>query len=670
MQVLTTFSKVSLRMLPGRRFAAATVFSLITVGLFQISPAAAAGACADVTVLPAPFSPWTGAPLRVMVIADKPVAATVSLVAPDGSVAARSADRHEGPPYSWFAEVAHPAAGAWRAMVQSASANCPPVTRDVTVVRKPEPFHIPAGMIWPARNNWNSTTEALFSAWIEKLFDAPPDRDLNWKVWYEVLRDPSRNFFYNYLGRNEDVTQTGLRPDCADFVYFLRAYFAFKMGLPFGYSSCSRGAGGRPPRCGQWFDVEHPEVTRPPPPPGQEVATVADAAPPPPPPPQTPSFLRLFGQSDAPAEQPLATPPAKPAPPKPQRPTNFAEYLRDVGDVVHTGAVRAGDDRADFYTVPLTREALRPGTVYADPYGHVLMLVRRVSEVNGTPGVFLAVDAEPDGSITRKRFWRGNFLFVHEPALGTPGFKHFRPIVREKNGPLHRLTNTEINRNPQFADFSIEQSQMSAEDFYDRMDDVMSPEPLDPVRAMEDAIASLSEQIRTRVTAVENGRKYQIKQPGETSMPDGASIFQASGAWEDFSTPARDLRLLIAIDVVRNFPDRFARRADRYAIPSGKSATDVKNELRASLASELASRKVTYMRSDGSPWTLSVKDVVDRATDLEMAYNPNDCVELRWGAPENSEEASTCRRHAPQAQRARMSNYRAWFRDRHWPSHT
>jgi hypothetical protein len=380
-------------------------------------------------------------------------------------------------------------------------------------------------------------------------------------------------------------------------------------------------------------------------------------------------LLRLFGQSDdAPTDVPAATPSTKAPPPRPKRPTNFGEYLRDVGDVVHTGAVRAGDDNADFYIVPLTKETLRPGTVYADPYGHVLMLVRRVPEANGTPGVFLAVDAEPDGSITRKRFWRGNFLFVHEPALGTPGFKHFRPIARENGGPLRRLSNAEIAKNPQYGDFSPEQSQMSAEDFYDRMDDVMSPEPLDPGRAMSDAITSLSEQIKTRVTAVENGRKYQIKQPGDTSMPDGASIFETTGAWEDYSTPARDLRLLIAIDVVRGFPDRFARRSDRYAIPSGKSAADMKNELRGVLASELASRKVTYTRSDGSQWTLSVKDVVDRATDFEMAYNPNDCVELRWGAPENSEEASTCKRHAPQAQRAKMSGYRAWFHERHWPA--
>ena len=38
-------------------------------------------------------------------------------------------------------------------------------------------------------------------------------------------------------------------------------------------------------------------------------------------------------------------------------------------------------------------------------------------------------------------------------------------------------------------------------------------------------------------------------------------------------------------------------------------------------------------RCDGSPWTLKLKDVLDRAVELEMAYNPNDCVEMRWAAP-------------------------------------
>jgi hypothetical protein len=93
----------------------------------------------------------------------------------------------------------------------------------------------------------------------------------------------------------------------------------------------------------------------------------------------------------------------------------------------------------------------------------------------------------------------------------------------------------------------------------------------------------------------------------------------------------------------------------------------VKIELQGVLASELAVRKISYTRSDGSQWTLSLRDIIDRAADFEMAYNPNDCVELRWGAPDNSEEASTCKRHAPSAQRAKMTKYRTWFHERRRP---
>ncbi len=661
-------------MLLASRFAAAAT-ALFLFATVDAPAEAASGGCGDaagLSVLPSPLAPWKGAPLRVMLVAEKPLEGVLSLFAPDGRVAAKSPDRHGGGPYSWFAEVAEPAAGTWHATLalDHATADCSSITRDITVsAHRPAPLPTPSGAFWQVRASWNSTTESLYSAWIEKLFDAPPDQDLSWKAWHEVLRDRSRNFLFNYLGRGEDDAKSALRPDCADFAYFLRAYFAYKMGLPFGYSNCSRGTGGAPPKCYQWFDMEHPEVTRPPPPPEQEVASATPAAATPPAP--TPTLLDLFSRQRT-TETP-ASPATPPAPkPKPKRPTTFGEYLRDVGDVVHTGAVRVAgsDDNTDFYTVALTQQALRPGTVYADPYGHVLMLVHRVPELNGMPGVFLAVDAEPDGSITRKRFWRGNFLFVHDPALGSPGFKHFRPIVRDKNGALRRLANAEIANNPSYGDFSLDQSHMGAENFYDRMDDVMSPEPLDPVKAMTDAIASLNEQVKTRVTSIENGRKYQEKQPGEVAMPNGPSIFETTGAWEDYSTPARDFRLLIAIDVVRGFPDRVLRRAARYAMPAGKSVEDVKSELQGVLASELASRKISYTRSDGSQWTLSLKDVLDRTPDFEMAYNPNDCVELRWGAPESSEEASTCKRRAPQAQRAKMSSeYRTWFRERHWPTH-
>jgi hypothetical protein len=351
--------------------------------------------------------------------------------------------------------------------------------------------------------------------------------------------------------------------------------------------------------------------------------------------------------------------------------TSFANYLQTVSASVQSGNGRtpASDSNTDFYPVPLSQSALRPGTIYADPYGHILMLVRRVPQSGGKAGVFLAADAEPDGTIARKRYWRGNFLFVHDPALGSPGFKRFRPIEREKNGTLRPLTNTAIAKDPRYGDFSPEQSQLDQEGFYDRMDDVMSPQPLNPVDAMEDAITSLEEQVKLRVTSVDNGEKYEANGHGMVEMPSGPAIFETNGAWEDYSTPARDFRLLIAIDVVRGFPDRVARRPQRFLIPARKSVADVKMQLQSVLASELANRKFSYTRSDGTTWTLSLKDVVDRVAAFEMAYNPNDCVELRWGAPANSEETSTCKRQAPAAQRAKMIKNRMWFQERHWPTH-
>ncbi|HEX2385644.1 MAG TPA: hypothetical protein VHL99_03725, partial [Candidatus Binatia bacterium] len=348
----------------------------------------------------------------------------------------------------------------------------------------------------------------------------------------------------------------------------------------------------------------------------------------------------------------------------------FGFYLTStVADAVHSGNGRttADDDDTDYYPVALKPETLRPGTIYADPYGHVLVLVKRVPQSGDGAGVFLAVDGQPDGTVARKRFWRGNFLFAQDPALGGPGFKRFRPIVREKNGTLRRLTNEEIADSPDYGDYSLDQSKLDIEAFYDRMDDVMSPAPLDPMRALTEAITALEEQVEARVTSVENGRKYQVEGGRDVDMPDGASIFETTGAWEDFATPSRDLRLLIAIDVVRSFPERVARRPERYAMPKDKSVDAVKAELEATLASELAARKFAYTRTDGSQWTLALKDVLDRITALEMAYNVNDCVELRWGATEGSEEASPCKRRAPQGQRAKMSEYRAWFSERRRP---
>ena len=441
------------RQFPAAATALLLVASAFFVFLLPVEDAQAQGPfgtcdeAAELAVLPSPIAPWKGAPLRIIFAAEMPLEGELSLIAPNGTVAAKSRDRHGGPPYFWFAEVASPAAGTWHATLarDGAPAECSTITRDIAVRdREPPRPHAVEGSLWPLRNAWNRATENLYSAWIEKLFDAPLDAEPSWKALHEVLRDRSRNFLFDHLGLREDELGLIIRPDCADLPYFLRAYFAFKMGLPFGYSKCTRGSGSEPPKCyarERWnIEKEEPRLAPP------EPLVASDA-----PPTASGSPLDMFRHPVAnPASEFAAKPtvlaatPPQPAaklyapPPRPPGlAPGFGHYLRyALADGVHSGSARTrlNDDHTDYYPVPLNQDVLRPGTVYADPYGHVLVLARRVSQSEGEAGILLAVDAQPDGTVARKRFWRGNFLFAQDPALGGPGFKRFRPIVRDRNG--------------------------------------------------------------------------------------------------------------------------------------------------------------------------------------------------------------------------------------------
>jgi hypothetical protein len=95
---------------PPRRFPPVVIALFLIAGaflvyLFSTADSRAGGSsatcvdAAELAVLPAPMAPWPGAPLRVLVVAEKPLEGELLLIAPDGRVAARSHNRHGGPPY-------------------------------------------------------------------------------------------------------------------------------------------------------------------------------------------------------------------------------------------------------------------------------------------------------------------------------------------------------------------------------------------------------------------------------------------------------------------------------------------------------------------------------------------------------------------------------------------
>ncbi len=234
--------------------------------------------------------------------------------------------------------------------------------------------------VWDNERGWTKADEDLYSAWLEALFQGTDERS-SWPSLHEAVDDAERNLLFDHLGLGEDDPggrdRVEMTPDCADNPFFLRAYFAWKMGLPFGFYECSWGSLDSAPRGLRWWTNDS-----------------------------------LSGGGGNPAQA-------------------FGRMLPFLKNSVHAGNGRMEfkTDQSDYYPLPLTRKDLRPGAVFADPYGHTLTIVRWVPQSAKSPGLLLAVDAQPDGTIGIKRFWEGNFLFNTREVVGEPGFKAFRPIV-------------------------------------------------------------------------------------------------------------------------------------------------------------------------------------------------------------------------------------------------
>jgi len=594
------------------------------------------GDAGSVQLFVSPERPVRGEALRVVAVVDRRVDAQLTIASPTSGVQVADTAVHGGPPYSWVAQVDGPAAGSWRSQL-TRSAPCGGAvlaTKDIAVARYPLATPAaPRTALWSTRRAWSAGFENLYSAWIEHLFDAPLEPQPSWGALHEVLRDRSRNFLFDHLGAAEDEQGVVIRPDCADLPYFLRAYFSYKLDLAFGWSRCTRGGDGEPPRCKDFATNEDPF-----PPVDHELQTLP----------------------------PWADPARNPSGPWENNAKRLGELFRTtLADAVQSGAGRtpADAEESDYYPLSVSVETLRPGTIFADPYGHVLVVSSRIPETSSASGILLAVDGQPDGTVARKRFWRGNFLFAIDPSLGGAGFKRFRPVIRDRaSGRLVHAKNSEL------LDYSAtDQYSAGVEGFYDKIEDVLSPVPSSPMQALLEAVQALEEQVTTRVRSIDGGRRFLEGGGPVVEMPEGEKIFETTGHWEDFSTPSRDLRLLIAVDVVRALPARVARRPQRYLFPESEPIERVEHDLEDRLSRELRDRTFEYVRSDGSAWRLSLQDVVDRQNALEMAYNPNDCVEARWGAPAASTEASTCKSRAPAAQVDRMAEYRPWFHERRRP---
>ena len=406
--------------------------------------------------------------------------------------------------------------------------------------------------------------------------------------------------------------------DCADLGYVLRAYYAWKRGLPFSFES------GVAPR-GPSDDIRY-----------------------------SPEGNRVTGRIDV------------------LNGSMTGYHLLDLlRDAVSTASYRIHPDlekplEQDFYSPSIAPGSIRPGTLIYDPTGHVATVYRIDPD-----GQIYFFDGHPDFSVWHsfydKRFAR------ERPAAGA-GFKNWRPVrlvgaVRRADGALiggHMV----LDENKDIPDFSGEQYYGNAAprpadsvwqggqfalngetlDYYDYVRAKMAGGQLlfDPVKEVRAMVQSNCADLQYRVDAVNLAIATGIeKKPEPERLP--RNIYGTDGEWEIFSTPSRDARLKTAFKELRDMVERFMTMERKHDPKLVYAGHDLASDMLRAYEEQAALCKLSYTRSDGSVVRLTYQDAEARL--FFMSFDPYQCVELRWGARDPA-ELSTC---------ADGEDKRAWY---------
>jgi hypothetical protein len=464
-----------------------------------------------------------------------------------------------------------------------------------------DPAAVPAppGLQWRIlKSEWSASDERAYGEFVHAL-GTSDCRNVD-----ECLKSPANIY------RHNDPADLTFFADCADLAYVLRAYFAWKNGLPFSYAIDVAANGNsndlRYSRYGNYVIQRTDVIT-----------------------------------------------------PAPGRFPNARIVIWSLLDHISTAMYRVPPDvkrgeLADFYPVRIAPGAIHPGTVIYDPNGHAATVYDVDDE-----GRIRFIDSHPDNSVSRGDYGR---RFVRaSPPMGA-GFKNWRPLklVGASQAPDGSYVGGHIEATPddKLADFSLEQYFGNADpatrdwqmalfvfngetvDYYDFVRRAVAGHDIvyDPIVETRSMIKGLCDDLGYRAEAVDIAVKAGLSgQPHPDRLPE--NIYGTSGDWETYSTPSRDARLKVSFKELRDQAERFLGMAAAHSKNIAYAGSDLARDLAATYRTETASCAVSYKASDGSTRTMSFEEAQGRL--FKFAFDPYLCPERRWGASDPAELA-TC----------------------------
>ena len=461
------------------------------------------------------------------------------------------------------------------------------------------PPAVNTGEVWRiVKPNWEPGDEKGFETFVAAIGNSDCDS------LSECLKHPANPY--------RDTDKRSYFGDCADMVYVLRAYYAWKNGLVFSHQSLMA------PLDQHGADARYSEEGN-----------------------------RIVQRRDAVGSTPI----------------NGPKFIAAISGMVSTAMFRTHPDGGknkgggvlydDFYPVEITRENIRPGAVAYDIYGHV-GLVYDIKD----DGRILVIASHPDLSVTRTTYG-ANFLRA-KPALGA-GLKIWRPSYLQgattradgsyvggsvRGVPNDQLANYSLEqfignkpdpkKDWRYGDFLFQGRTLGYYDFVRRRlaDPNFAYNPVDELRyGLED----LCRAIQDRRAAVRRAIRAGVhKLPHPDRLP--RNIYGTHGSWENYSTPSRDARLKLAFIELRRAIERYALMVENGTPGVRYDGDDLGGDLWTVWQEAGRECRIIYRRSDDTRVRLGIGHVMDRLFDL--SFDPYHCPELRWGA--KGGELETC----------------------------
>ena len=473
---------------------------------------------------------------------------------------------------------------------------------------------------------WTPGHEAQFEKFVTRIGEAVAAKTC--RSVTACLLNPAVNPYFG-----TDPKELKLYADCADWPFYLRAYFAWKNQLPFGFVKSLR-----------------PNLQ-----PDEEVRDIR----------YTKRGNIVTGRSDILTHQNADGSYTM---------VDAVEFLnRTLPNSVSSATLRIGyvgmdaeQAFSDFYPVRINLIAVRPGTVVYDPAGHVIVIYKITAD-----GRALFMDAHPDNSLTSgmfdARFSRSN------PGQGA-GFKNWRPLklsgavydatygliggamTGAKDGALENYnleqffgTNAAIDWKK--SEFAVGGKKM---DFYSFVRNRLATgtlhiNPLDDMRASTQQLCSTAKE---RVDAVQNAVSAGIHlQAHPDRLPK--NIFGTEGDWETYASPSRDARLKDSFRQLRVYVENTVTEQRAGARTVVYKGTNIARDLYDIYRDEALKCTITYADSDGRAVSMNLEQLRSRIYDL--SFDPYHCPELRWGA--RPPELNSCRDDETK---------RAWYSQERW----